>query len=89
MSCAVVFDREFSPEEVARFRRLVPEREPLPSRFAFEGRVVRYDCSEEEEALWRLGLEILLVKAFRESRPGRGAGGGIRDAMGLRRLHLG
>ena len=95
LSCAVVFDRDFSPEAVERFHRLPSEGEPVPSRFSFDGRVVRYDCAEEEEALWRLALEIFLVKTFRDlppSEPGRSArrtDGEIRTRMGLRKLHLG
>lgn len=83
LSCAVIFDREFTPEEVRRFLAFRGEGEPGPARFRFEGRVVRYDCPEEEEARWRLALEILLVKSLRERRDSRPTGD-LRTRMGLR-----
>jgi len=86
LSCTIVFEREFSIEEIARFRAVVPEQEPAPSRFLFEGRTAGYDCPEGEEALWRLALEIYLVKSFRP--PGRRRASTTEDVR-LRRLHLG
>jgi hypothetical protein len=69
-ACALIFDREFSAEEIARFRTLRSEEAPGPGDFEISGRVIRYDCPEAEEARWRLAAEILLVRSFREA-PGR------------------
>jgi len=80
---AVIFDREFTPEEVRRIAAVPRDGGPPASEFRFEGRVVRYECAEDDEARWRLALEILLVKALsvrRDSRPT----GDLRARMGLR-----
>jgi hypothetical protein len=66
-SCALIFDREFSPEEIARFRSSGSEGSPAASDFEISGRVIRYDCPESEEARWRLAVEIFLVRAFRNA----------------------
>ena len=89
ISCAVVFDREFTPTEIERFYALPAGEEPLPSRFTFDSRLVRYDCAEDEEARWRLALEIFVVKSFRQSAGGPPTDPGIRTRLGFRKLHLG
>lgn len=86
-SYVIVYEREFSPEEIARFRALPADVEPQPARFAVDGRLVRFECLAEEEARWRLALEIFLVKAFRPSRPTRSTSDtDVRRRMGLRPL---
>ena len=92
LSCAVVFDREFTAEEMRRFYLLPTSDEPNPLAFAFEGRVVRFICPEDDEPRWRLALEIYMVKTFRQTTevakphpPGRDT----RTRLGLRKLHLG
>jgi hypothetical protein len=79
-ACALIFDREFSPEEIARFRSLRSEEQPTASDFEISGRVIRYDCPEAEEARWRLAAEIFMVRAFRDapSRPSPHATDGRR-----------
>ncbi len=83
LACAVVFDREFTAEEVRRFLAFRSDGEPGPTQFRLEGRVVRYECAEADEARWRLALEILLVKALRERRESRPTGD-LRVRFGLR-----
>ncbi|HYX21868.1 MAG TPA: hypothetical protein VFA98_13560 [Thermoanaerobaculia bacterium] len=83
LACAVIFDREFTPEEVRRIAARPGDGAPAASDFRFEGRVVRYECAEDDEARWRLALEILLVKALRERRESRPTGD-LRARMGLR-----
>ena len=79
----MIFDREFTPEEVRRIGARPGGGSPAASDFRFEGRVVRYECAEDDEARWRLALEILLVKALRERRESRPTGD-LRARMGLR-----
>ena len=82
LACAVIFDREFTAEEVRRFLSLTSAGEPAPARFRLDGRIVRYECPEAEEARWRLALEILVVKSHREgARPRRPD---ARSQLGLR-----
>ncbi len=83
LACAVIFDREFSAEELRRFLALTGAGEPAPSRFRLEGRVVRYECPEAEEARWRLALEILVVKSHAEAVRSRRTGD-ARTRLGLR-----
>jgi hypothetical protein len=83
LACAVIFDREFTPEEVRRFLDLTSAGEPSLARFRLEGRVVRYECSQEEEARWRLALEILVVKSHRQSSSSRRVPD-ARTRLGLR-----
>lgn len=82
IACAVIFDREFTAEELRRFLALTSAGEPAPERFRLDGRVVRYECRADEEARWRLALEILVVKAHRESAPRRLTD--ARTRLGLR-----
>jgi hypothetical protein len=70
-ACALIFDREFSPEEVARFRSSGSDGKPCAAEFEISGRVIRYECPEEEEARWRLAAEIFLVRAFAEGAGAR------------------
>lgn len=90
VSCAIVFDREFTGEEMRRFYLLPVPEVPNPLEFTFGGRVVRYMCPEEDEPKWRLALEILMVKTFRQTttvpKPGPRE---TRAKHGLRKLHLG
>ena len=67
LACAVIFDRGFTPEELRRFLALISAGEYAPFRFRLEGRIVRYECPEAEEARWRLALEILVVKSHAAS----------------------
>ena len=91
VSVALVCDRDFSPDEVARLRRIETTEEPRPSDFNVEGRIVRYECEADEEPKWRLAFEIFLVKMARfapkpsATRPTAG----VRTQAGLRKLHLG
>ena len=93
LSCAVVFDREFTPEEMRRFYQLPTSDEPNPLAFTFEGRVVRYICPEIDEPKWRLALEIYMVKTFRQTtevaKPHPPGSRDTRTSLGLRKLHLG
>jgi hypothetical protein len=66
LSCALIFDREFEPDEIRRFYSLSRDASPMPGDFDVQGRVLRYECAEADEAKWRLAAEILLVKSFRE-----------------------
>ena len=83
LACAVIFDREFSAEELRRFLALTSAGDPAPGRFRLEGRVVRYECPEEEEARWRLALEILVVKSHGAAARSRRTGD-ARTRLGLR-----
>lgn len=64
-ACALIFEREFQGDEVARFYALPSDSVPTPRDFALGGRVLSYECPEEEESQWRLAAEIFLVKSFR------------------------
>lgn len=83
LACAVIFDREFTPEEVRRFLALTSSGEPAMGHFRLDGRVIRYECPDEEEARWRLALEILVVKSHRQSSPSRRVPD-ARTRLGLR-----
>jgi hypothetical protein len=91
IATALVFDRDFTPEERATFTRLAHEAKPEPADFEIEGRMVRYECEAEEAERWRLAVEIYTVKAcrpaeiFHSGRPSDG----FRERAGLRKLHLG
>ena len=92
VACAVVFEREFTQEEIRRFL-LLPGDDPNPLAFAFDGRVVRWTCPEDDEPRWRLALEIFLVKTFRQTTetPKPKSPDSRRDSrtlFGLRKLHL-
>ncbi len=65
VSCALVFDRELSREEIARFYLVENQDRPAPMDFDVAGRVVAWECRREDEARWRLAIEIFLVKSFR------------------------
>ncbi len=83
LACAVIFDREFTAEELRRFLALTSAGEPAPAGFRLDGRVARYECPEAEEARWRLALEILVVKSHgAAARPRRS--GDARTRLGLR-----
>lgn len=68
LSCALIFDREFDRDEIQRFHALEHDEPPLPTDFEIEGRVLRYECDEADEAKWRLAAEIYLVKSFRATK---------------------
>jgi len=85
LSCAMIFDREFSREEVARFNAQPSEEPPAPTDFEIIGRVLRYDCLEADEARWRLAAEIYLVKSFRAVRQ-RSSEDDLRRRLGMRSL---
>lgn len=65
VSGAVVFDRELSREEIARFYLVEAGARPYPMDFDVAGRVVSWECRRDEADRWRLELEIFLVKSFR------------------------
>ena len=88
-------NRDLTPDELSRFLALPADEEPLPSRFAFEERVVRYECDQMDEAKWRLAFEIFLTKtsapppAVAATAPPPHPTGQTRSRVGLRKLHLG
>ncbi len=86
LSCALIFDREFEREEVARFYALQGEKTPAPADFEIAGRVLRYDCSEADEAEWRLAAEIFLVKSSRAAPKRQTIDSDARRRFGLRPL---
>jgi len=75
VSCAVIFDRELTRDEIAGFYMVESDSRPAPMDFELAGRVIAWECRREEEARWRLALEIFLVKSFRgdaeKRRPSR------------------
>ena len=84
LSCALIFEREFTPDEIARFAALPGGTTPLPREFVLEGRVLRYECLEADEAQWRLTAQIYLVKSFRAApAPRRTTSTDLRRRMGL------
>ena len=83
LSCALIFEREFARDEIARFRALPGGTTPLPREFEIEGRVLRYECLEADEAQWRLTAQIYLVKSFRGAPPRRQTVDDLRRRMGL------
>jgi hypothetical protein len=83
LACAVIFDREFTPEEVRRFLALTSAGEPALAHFWLDGRVIRYECPVDEESRWRLALEILVVKSHRQSSLSRRSPD-ARTRLGLR-----
>ena len=87
LSCALIFDRELTREEVQRFYALAHDGDPRPVDFDLAGRVLRYECDDAEESRWRLAAEIFLVKSFRESSRRRTADTDARVRRGLRPLH--
>jgi hypothetical protein len=92
VSCAVVFDHEFTTEDMRRFYCLPAEGDPNPIEFSFDGRVIRYVCPEEDEPKWRLALEIFIVKTFRQTSGAAKPAGKDRDTrskLGLHKLYLG
>jgi len=68
-SCALIFERELLRDEIARFYALPSDSSPAPRDFDLGGRVLSYECPEEQESQWRLAAEIFLVKAFRATVP--------------------
>ncbi len=64
-SCAVILDRELTRDEIARFYMVESSGRPAPMDFELAGRVIAWECRRDDEARWRLALEIFLVKSFR------------------------
>jgi|SRR5215471_9214603 len=90
VSVALVCDRDFAPDELARLRGIEAAEAPRPTDFGVEGRIVRYECEADEEPKWRLAFEIYLVKMGRSvPRPPSRPTAGIRTQAGMRKLHLG
>ena len=87
LSCALIFDRELGREEIQRFYAQEQEATPRPVDFELEGRVLRYECDEADEARWRLAAEIFLVKSFREGPKRRTTETDARLRRGMRPLH--
>jgi hypothetical protein len=72
VSCAVIFDRELTRDEIAGFYMVESNGRPAPMDFELAGRVIAWECRREDETRWRLSLEIFLVKSFRsEERENR------------------
>ena len=69
----LIFDREFSGREVARFYALRSDGDLNPGDFQLAGRVLQYECPESDEPRWRLAAEIFLVKCFSAKPSGRAA----------------
>jgi hypothetical protein len=67
----LIFDREFSGREVSRFYALRSDGQLNPGDFQLAGRVLQYECPEDDEARWRLAAEIFLVKSFEAKPSGR------------------
>lgn len=92
IACALVLDRDLTPDEIARFQALPADGEFRPERFNFQERVVRYECDEADESRWRLAFEIFLAKPFssetRSPTPPRPRAD-TRSRAGLRKLHMG
>ena len=86
LTCALIFDRELQRDEIARFYAEQSDASPMPTDFEITGRVMRYDCSETEEARWRLAAEIFLVKSFRGQPKPRTRETDVRMRLGLRPL---
>ena len=86
LSCALIFDRELTREEVQRFYAQSHEGAPRPVDFDLAGRVLRYECDDAEESRWRLAAEIFRVKSFRESTRRRTTDTDARLKRGLRPL---
>ncbi len=91
IATALVFDRDFTPEEQATFSRLAEEGKPEPADFEISGRMMRYECEAEEAERWRLAVEIYTVKACRPAEIPRSSRSdtGFRERVGFRKLHLG
>ena len=87
LSCALIFDREFQRDEVMRFYAIQSDQSPAPTDFEIAGRVLRYDCSDADEARWRLAAEIFLVKSYRDLPKRRTRETDARMKLGLRPLH--
>jgi hypothetical protein len=87
LSCTLILERELTAEEIRRFYSVASEGPPAPTEFQLEGRVIRYDCSPEDEAKWRLCAQIFLVKAFRAAAPARRSTTDVRRRMGLPSLY--
>jgi hypothetical protein len=87
LTCALIFDRELPRDEVMRFYALRCDESPAPTDFEITGRVMRYDCSEADEARWRLAAEIFLVKSYRDLPKPRSREADARMKLGLRPLH--
>jgi hypothetical protein len=86
VSCALIFGREFSSEEVSGFYAVRAEEPPAAADFEVAGRVIRYDCAETDEPKWRLAAEIFLVKSFRAAPRRRSPDSDARARLGLRPL---
>jgi hypothetical protein len=86
LTCALIFDRELQRDEVMRFYALPGGESPAPTDFEITGRVMRYDCSESDEARWRLAAEIFLVKSYRDVPKPRTRETDARMRLGLRPL---
>lgn len=91
IATALVFDRDFTPEEREAFSRLAAESKPEPGDFGIDGRMVRYECEVEEAERWRLAVEIYTVKACRpaETFHAGESTAGFRARAGFRKLYLG
>ena len=83
VSCALIFEREFTRDEIARFRALSADAPPRPEDFQLEGRMLRYECLDADEAQWRLAAQIYLVKSFRGAPPRRQTTSDVRRRFGL------
>jgi hypothetical protein len=87
LACTLILERELTVEEIRRFYAVPSDDAPRAIDFQLEGRIVRYDCSAEDEAKWRLAAQIFLVKSFRAAAPVRRTTTDVRRRMGLPSLH--
>lgn len=86
LSCTLILERELTVEEIRRFFAVPSQDAPRAIDFQVEGRLIRYDCSADDEAKWRLAAQIFLVKSFRAAAPRRSTTD-VRRRMGLPSLH--
>jgi hypothetical protein len=87
LACTLILERELTAEEIRRFYSVAAEESPRPMDYQLEGRILRYDCSPEDDAKWRLSAQIYLVKSFRAAASARRSTTDMRRRMGLPSLH--
>jgi hypothetical protein len=87
LACTLILERELTPEEIRHFYSVASDEPPRPLEFQLEGRVLRYDCSVDDEAKWRLSAQIYLVKAFRAAAAPRRTTTDVRRRLGLPSLY--
>jgi hypothetical protein len=86
LSCTLILERELTADEIRRFYAVLSDDSPRATDFQLEGRLLRYDCTADDEAKWRLAAQIFLVKSFRAATARRTTTD-VRRSMGLPSLH--